>query len=190
MIAEIERAICDRIRGARLGYPLAAVTSYGGEFDDDAYEWVRALPGVWVTYGGGGKPAGAVSRGQWRVPATFAVMVGARSVRGEEHTRHGLERGGAVLEAGSYRMLEDVRRLLLGQDLGLAIAPLEPGAQRTLYNTRLNGQAVSVLACEWHTAWVERRHECPDLPVTAVGLHYHLTPDDGRADASDIVTLS
>jgi len=194
MITDIENAILARLQSAndgRLGYKIAALATYGGEFDDDLAQVVRQLPGVWVVYAGGGKPVPYGSgKIKWRIPATFAVMVGARSVRGEPFSRRGLEVGGQVKEVGAYRMLEDCRRILLNQDFGLSIARFEPGAVKTLYNVRLNGLALSVFAQEWHTAFMvgPEPTAASDPDWLRCGLHYHLNHGQD-ATATDELTL-
>lgn len=198
MIVEVENAILAQLTAAndgRLGYKLASIDTYGGEFDEEIEQVIRRLPAAWVVFGGAGKPVSwGVSKRAWRVPATFVVMVGARSVRAEPFTRRGLERNGQVLEVGAYRMLEDVRRLLLGQDFGLPIRRLEPGAVRTLYNTRLNGLSLSVFAQEWHTQWTLATLEDgtdPTLPdLLRIGLDYDLVPTDGTPNAGDLINLN
>jgi len=198
MIVEVENAILARLTEAndgRLGYKLASIDSYGGEFDEEIDQVIRRLPAAWVVFGGAGKPAPwGVAKRAWRVPATFVVMVGARSVRAEPFTRRGLERDGQVLEVGAYRMLEDVRRLMLGQDFGLPIRRLEPGAVRTLYNTRLNGLSLSVFAQEWHTQWTLATAADGTDPAAAdllrIGLDYDLVPLDGTPDAGDLISLN
>lgn len=199
MLAEIEDAIINHIKttagAAGFGYKLPTVESYGGELDDDIAQVVRKFPAVWVAFAGSGRPlAMGTHKDKWLVPCTFAVMAGARNVRGERSTRHGLKVGAQIVEVGVYQMLEDVRLMLLGQDFGLAIDRLTPGATKTLYNTKLNGQSMAVFAQEWHTKFVLTQ---PRVPVDAtdpdwlsIALNYHLTPDDGTADASDTVTLN
>ncbi|MHB1333393.1 MAG: DUF1834 family protein [Sulfuriferula sp.] len=197
MIAEIEDAILTRIGSAndgRLGYKFASLDSYGGEFDEDLNQVIRRFPALWVTYAGGGKPVPyGTKKARWKMPATFAVLVGARSVRGEPFSRRGLNSpAGAVVEVGTYRMLDDARRMLLNQDFGLAITRLELGAVKTLYNTRMNGIAVSAFAQEWHTSFmIDPEAIDPTTPEwLRLGINYYLAPDDGIADASDTVTLA
>lgn len=200
MIATIEDAIIAHIKAAAsatpgLGYKLPNVASYGGELDDDLAQVVRSFPAVWVTYAGSGKPRPySTARGKWIVPCTYAVMVGSRNVRGERSTRHGLTVGGVIKEVGAYQMLHDLGLLLLNQDFGLAIKNLVPGATKTLYNTKLNGQALAVFAREWHTEFVEEQPRVPIDPTDPMwlklGINYYLAPDDGKADASDTVTLN
>ncbi|MDO9053840.1 MAG: DUF1834 family protein [Gallionella sp.] len=200
MIATIEDAIIARIQAANaatpgLGYTLAEVASYGGELDDELGKVVRKFPAVWVTFGGTGKPKPlGTSRSKWLTPATFVVMVGARNVRGERSTRHGLTVGGVVKEVGAYQMLEDIGLLLINNDLGLAgVGHFKPGATRTLYNTKLNNQAVAVFAREWHTEFVETEPRVPIDPTDPMwlklGINYYLKPGDDVADAADLTTL-
>jgi phage gp37-like protein len=155
---------------------------------------LRKFPGVWVTYAGSGKPVPyGTSKVKWKVPTTFAVMVGARSVRSEPFSRRGLEASdGTIVEPGAYHLLEDCRRILLNQDFGMEIARLELGAVRTLYNTKLNGQAYSVFAQEWHTAFLVEPESTIDTDPMwlRMGFNYYLAPDDGKADASDLITLN
>lgn len=199
MIAQIEDAIINHIKAAAsampgLGYKLPNVASYGGELDDDIAQVVRSFPAVWVAYAGGGKPRPySTERNKWVVPATFAVMVGTRNVRGERATRHGLKVGGVIKEVGAYQMLNDIGLLLVNQDFGLAIKNLVPGATKTLYNTKLNGQALAVFAREWHTEFIEAQPRMPIDPTDPMwlkmGINYYLKPGDDIADASDLTTL-
>ena len=187
MIAVIEEAIKHRIAEAGLPYK-PNVATYGGEFDEGLECVVRSFPAIWVAFGGDGPgKALAMPKRVWRFPATFAVIVASRNPRSEAATRKG-----DVLKVGTYTMLEDVRRLLLYQDLGLDIEELAPGRTRTLVNARLKNNAVSAYAMEWHTSYdvVLGDPGGPEPPMLErVGLNYHLAPDDGQADAQDLVTL-
>lgn len=188
--AAIEDAIIARIKAASdsgaLGYRLAHVDSYGGEFDDETFfTQFRKFPAVWVTVGGS-KPKVVSARKAMRSP-TIAVMVGTRNVRGERSTRHG-----TVSEPGSYQLLDDVCRLLDGSDLGLAISALELGADRTLFNTRMGNEARSVLAVEISTTftWTQPDQEAGAPDLTNIGLRYYLKPGDDVEDASDTIALA
>ena len=190
--AQIEDAVIARIKAAAdsgaLGYRLAEVTSYGGEFDDEAFfSAVRKFPAVWVTVGGS-KPQRKAAR-VWTMAPVIAVMVGSRSVRGERFTRKG-----AVGEVGSYQLLQDVTDLLAGQQLGLPIEPLTPGADRTLFNVRMGSEARSVLAREFGTFFSyevggdQASASADDL--VGINLRYYLTPGDGVEDGEDALTLT
>ncbi|MDP2786608.1 MAG: DUF1834 family protein [Pseudomonadota bacterium] len=202
MIAAIEDAILAHLAAARpsLPYKIVEMDSYAGQLDEQLDQVIRRMPAVWVAFAGAARPKPVgTSKTRFRVDATFAVMHGARNPRGEKFTRHSLEVGGQITEVGAYRILQDVGALLLRQDFaasGLEIEPLSPGKITTLYNTRLANQAMAVFAQEWHTAWVLTLPAQPLDPLnpdalwTALGIHYHLTPDDGLEDAVDNISLS
>ncbi|TVO57527.1 DUF1834 family protein [Denitromonas halophila] len=187
MVAQVEDAVIARVAGAAgLGYKFGTVASYAGELDGQLDEVVRKWPACWITWTGSAKPTRfGTSRTRWVEANTFAVLVAARNVRGERETRHG-----SVSEPGAYQMLDDVQSLLIGQDFGIAIEAFEPGRKRTLYNAQLRGKSIAVYAQEWHTRWlVEKPAEEIVGGLLKVGINYHLTPDDGTADASDLITL-
>jgi phage gp37-like protein len=198
MISLIEDAIIDRIKAASdadpgLGYKLANVESYGGEFDDDLAKVVRKFPAVWVTFAGcRASTKMSTAGGKWKTQATFVTLCGARNVRGERATRQGLTVAGQIKEVGVYQILKDVGLLLAGSDLGLAITPLKPGAIRTLFNTKHNSQGVAVFAREWHCDFIETQPRVPidldDPDWMSLGIEYYL-PGVVEAVAGDVVAL-
>lgn len=162
IIALTEKAMCERLRQG-MGRMVQGVHSYGGEMDGEPADVVRRLPGVWVTFGGIQKTEPtSISKRKYKTYGRFVVIVGDRNVRSEEATRQG---GPGLQEAGTYKMVAAVRRLLSGQDLGLGIAHLVPGRARTLFNTKVEGAALSVFACEFDTYWVEEALENGLFPV-------------------------
>lgn len=195
MITVIEDTIIARIKSAAdatpgLGYKLKEIASYGGELDEDLARVVPSFPAVWVTFGGIKSSTKMNTAGtKWRTQATFVTLVGARNLRGERATRHGLSVGGVLHEVGTYQMLMDLRTILLGSDLGLPITKLQPGAVRSLRHQK----GISVLAREWHTEFVESMPREAFDPshgdFLSVGIDYYLQPDDGVADASSLITL-
>lgn len=196
-ISSIEDAIMARIAGAKLPY-LKTVATYGGELDDDLTQAIRRFPAVWVAFQAEGEGQKLTTSGSvYRIPATWVVLMAARNLRNEAATRKGDK-----VNVGTYQMLLDLRALLAGQDFGLEIDNLRPGRVRSLTNARFQGQGVSVYAMEWHTRYdyrvAERGTGAPvdasgqpaELPqLSALGLRYHLLPDDGQADAVDLITL-
>ncbi|CAB3764119.1 DUF1834 family protein [Paraburkholderia humisilvae] len=153
IITAVEVSIVDRLKRG-LGKMVAEVATYGGEFDDDELDTVvRRFPAAWVTFGGVKRtdPV-STSRSKWKAEAVFVVMVGARSVRNEQTSRHG---GPAQSEVGTNLLVSAVRHLLNEQDMGLPIRNLQPGPVRTLFNTKVRNDAMSVYALEFRTAWVE-----------------------------------
>lgn len=219
MITAIETALIARLTTG-LGRMVRQVASYSGELDDELATVIRAFPAAWVTFAGitDTRPA-STSRSQFKASGQFVVMVGERNLQQQA----GRQGGARPEQVGVYPLLYAVRRLLSGQDLGLAISPLQPGKVRTLYNTRLQADAFAVFACEFSCSWMEGAlvnghwpsppasgtpgadatapdahpdavfapyvgQQTPAAPdLLRIGLNYHLTPDDGKADAQDIL---
>ncbi|WP_420996238.1 DUF1834 family protein [Cupriavidus sp. 30B13] len=209
IVTAVELAIVARLR-LGLGKMVKSVETYGGELDDETDEVVRRFPAAWVTFGGirDTQPT-STSRDKWRAEALFAVMIGARSLRNEQAARHG---GAGKHEVGTNQLIYAVRRLLTQQDLDLPIRELAPGKVRTLRHVILSQEAFSCYALEFHTAWIDEalpraRFPAPDGPDhpdaifaeyqghlgepdtdwLRTGLNYYLAPNDGKADATDLI---
>lgn len=186
--AQLEDAVIARVKSASdanaLGYRLAHVDSYGGEFDDEAFfTQFRKFPAVWVTVGG--DVPKKISARAWECSLKLAVMVGSRNVRGERFTRRG-----TVSEPGSYQLAQDVRDLLVGQTFGGAVSALDIGPTRTLFNTKLAGEARSVLSMEFACRFTYRvPDDSSDGDLTGINLRYYLKPGDDVEDATDTVIL-
>ncbi|ECB7413362.1 DUF1834 family protein [Salmonella enterica subsp. enterica serovar Typhimurium] len=183
MIGVTEEAIIARLTQG-LGDMVCGVTSYGGEFDgDDPGRVVTSLPAVWVTFGGVTRSVALnTRRNKWKVTGRFVVLVGDYNVRSEQASRAGGERDD---EPGTYRLAYAVRRLLAGQDLGLAISPLRPGVVRTLFSRQLADNALSVLACEFDADWIERALEngrWPEEETDSTNPDHLFTLHSGRLD--------
>jgi phage gp37-like protein len=184
MIVAIESAMIAAIQAGQWSWRPRAVESYAGQLDDDNLDSViRAFPAVWLAYAGSPAPKHIGAR-KWRVDAKFAVMVGA------QHLREQAARQGGTADVGTYRMLADVQAALLYQDFGLAIDFLKPGAIRTVYNTRVAGQGLSVMSQEWTTAFIVTMPVPGDADWLRTGFEYFLQPGDAVADASDTLTMS
>lgn len=128
MIAQIERAIAARVRdasaSATLGYAFATVASY----DEAAVaiaDGVLTYPALWVTYEGEDAPE-RLDAGAYRRRASFVVAVAAEQWLNVAFSRSKAETG----LPGAYQLADDVWALLVDQDLGLPISPLQPGAIR------------------------------------------------------------
>lgn len=217
MIAAIETALITRLQQG-LGQMVRQVASYSGELDDDLAQVIRVFPAAWVTFGGitDTRPS-STSRSKQKATGQFVVMLGERNLQQQA----GRQGGARAEQVGIYPLVYAVRRLLSGQDLGLAISHLQPGKVRTLYNTRLANDAFAVFACEFSCSWLEdtlanqhwpapppagtpgaadhpdavfARYQGtlgqPDPDLLRTGLNYHLTPDDGKPDAQDIINRS
>lgn len=97
------------------GY-LKTLKGYAGELDEDAAldTFLRGFPGVLVEVSQADYEA--VTMPYYQQEVSVNLLVGARSFRSQEEARGG--------SAGAFTILADLRRLLLGQDLGLLIRPL------------------------------------------------------------------
>lgn len=182
IITAVELAIVDRLtRG--LGKMVTEVKTYGGEFDvDDLNQVVRRLPACWVTFGGVTRTEPvSTARREFRAAAKFVVMVGARNMRDEQSGRHG---GVSKKEVGTNLLVSAVRYLLSNQDLGLPIDYLQPGSVKTLFNTQVNSDAMSVYALEFRTLWEEKSLFLDAFPQGPAGgdLDAVFADYDGKCD--------
>jgi len=194
-IGGIEDAIKARIEQAsafgELGYRIASVATYNGEFDDleSLAKALRVLPAVWVVLAASGKPE-RKGGDKWKVPVTFAVMVGSRNVRSEHAARRDSQTAHG-LEPGTYRLLQDMWDLFVGQDLGLAIDNFTPGSTEIILQTRLQGSGVSVLGLKLDTHYTRTGKTTKDAAnapdMQAVGFNYYLKPGDDIPDATDLL---
>lgn len=192
MIAAVEDALKLELAGLVGPGPaqLRTVDSYGGQLDDVATllaSQAMRLPAVWVAFAGEGepKPVGT-SRDRWRIPMVWTLLVVTRNLRSESAARLG-----DAASAGAYELLEAARLVLLGSDLGLEIDNLAPGRTRGLVNGRVKNQGLAVYSQEWRTAYVLRKASGDETAaeLRRIGINYHLQPDDGVADVSDLLTL-
>lgn len=191
MIAQIEEAILAAVNAANFGYALGTVASYGGELEADEQAMallLRQFPAVWVVFNTEAtpKPIGTAND-KWRVDTSFLVMAATRNLRGEKFTRHGVN---ASIEVGAYQIIEDLRLLLLGQDLNLDIARFTPGPVKSVFNKKLLNQTMAVFAMELKTSYViTKPDEANQLDWIRTGFNYYLKPGDDITDASDLITL-
>lgn len=193
MVAQIENAVVAALKAAATGFaglPQGSIESYGGQLDDETFEWVRSLPAVWVVFSGvPGKPARhGTARDKWLFTGTFTVFCGQRNLADNKRLRQG-----DAKNPGVYALLQLVREALLGQDLGLAIEPFEPGPVRVSTSVVVNRDGVMVYAGDWTTRWVETTEAAPLAPegwLDRIGLQYFLKPGDDAADAADVITTN
>lgn len=167
LYSRIERSIISRLATGMRGM-VKEVASYGGQLDDDPARIIQVLPAAWVTFGGVMRTAPySTSKTKSTVTGRFAVMVGQVNARSEVASRHGT---GRPQEVGTNLLVWAVRRLLSQQDLvdqdpGLQISALEPGRVRPVFNTSVDGRAMSVFACEFDTTWIEHALPNSRFPV-------------------------
>ena len=192
----IEQAIKDvmaqQIRDKKWPW-IREVKTYGGEFDEDISAIVKAFPAIWVTFDGSKTPE-KTSLNKTKMPITFVVLVGNRSVRNEESQRHGAGRN-----IGTFQMLDHVQQLLTGNDLSSqelkGLAPLELGRIKTIFNTSTRSQSLSVLAQEFTTSYTieasdrVREEAAEEAWLEKININYHFDPKDFGVFESDLVEL-
>lgn len=151
MIGKIETLMIERLQRG-LGKLCHSVGSYGGELDVDIGHALRALPAVWVTYGGSSISTKGTAARRHQNTAKYAVMVATRSVRDGQSARRG---GVDGREIGSYTLIAAVRRLLDGQGLNHGLVyGLQPKNVRTIFNHQsVGGSQLSVFAIEYEAVW-------------------------------------
>ena len=172
---------------------IREIKTYGGEFDDDISVIIKAFPAIWVTFEGSKTPE-KISANKTKMPVSFVVLVGNRSVRNEESQRHG-----AGADVGTFEMLHLVQQLLTGNDLssrGLkGLASLELGRIKTIFNTSTRSQSLSVLAQEFTTSYTitasdrVREEAAEEAWLERVNINYDFDPKDYGIDESDLVEL-
>lgn len=147
MIGTIETAIVDRLKGAELGYKMLVSTFKANDDEDIAVVLKNSRNAALVVFAG--ESLTEDDGGYGAITAvTFAVLLFARNVRNERASRSG--DGGAV---GAYQMIEDVKALLHGNDLGLDIVPLKHLRTSPLTTENVKGFNHSAWLVEFSTAY-------------------------------------
>ncbi|MXR36710.1 DUF1834 family protein [Craterilacuibacter sinensis] len=218
ILTRTEDAIIARLR-LGLGRMVNEVGSYGGELDDGLDEAIRRFPAAWVTFGGITKTEPtSTSQQKFKASGQFVVMVGERNVRGEVAGRRGGPSQGEVgtypLIYAVRRLLSaqdlglPIAPLLPGKVRTLFNTRLERQAFSVFaceFQTAWIEEALP--RDHWPTppaAGTPEAESSPDAVFTRyqgklgqpdpdwlrTGLNYHLTPDDGKADARDLITRS
>lgn len=181
-LSEVEQGIKDAIKALNRPY-LRTIKTYGGEFDDELEQVVKNFPAVWVTFSGSTEVRQKSAR-LFHIGLRFTVLVGARSQRNEEAARHGAMVDGKTVSVGSFQLLDDQMRALMGQTLNLPITQLVPGRIATVFNGRTENESVSVLSMDWET-YVDLRSFDPcweSAPwMQGVNVNYDLL-QDGETD--------
>jgi hypothetical protein len=168
MLTEIEEKIVDRLK-LKITEPK--------HVDIDEAHSALAVPSIDVVVGGGGFTK--VSS-HYKLTANVFVIVTFQNLRSVKDRRKGV-----------YPLVESIVALLVGNSLGLKITPIIPKRLDNITEKDEAEEGKIVFQLEFETGFVIEKltdEEITDL--IAVGLNYYLTPDDGTADASDMVTLS
>lgn len=150
-ILTIEKAIIDRLQkavnGGVLGYKIPVIASYSGEGDDDIPHLLKTRsPAVWVAYSG--EEAAAGSRKD--VNAYFSLIVYVRNNKSENAAREG-----SLNHAGAYQLINDIKRLLIEQDLGLPIEPFSFIEAKPIINARLEKYYTTMFGLRFKTLYTQ-----------------------------------
>ncbi|RSN77899.1 phage protein Gp37 [Acinetobacter haemolyticus] len=197
-LSAIEQGIKDAIKALGRQY-IAAIDTYGGEFDEHLSDAIKRFPAVWTTFQGSGKPEQLSTR-KFRVPLVFVVLVGAYSIRNEKAARNGIEVDGQLVSVGTFQLLQDVQLALLNNNLAAhgvcGITPLTLGKIDKIYDKRTQDAGISVFAQQWHTSCVVTQSASDrdlDAPIAdwmqKVNVDYHVNNDD-VAEATDLIILN
>lgn len=199
-LSAIEQGIKNAIKDLGRNY-IASIETYGGDFDEDSLpQTIRNFPAVWTTFQGSGKPEQLSAR-KFRIPLVFVTLVGARSLRNEEATRHGVEVDGQSFSIGTFQLLQDVQLALLNNDLKTygvcGIAPFTIGKIDKVFDKRTQDASISVLAQQWHTTLTitrsasERDFDANEAGwMQKVNVDYFFLQNNDIQDAADLITLN
>jgi phage gp37-like protein len=135
----IEDSIIAELK-AQIPY-LRSVETYAGQLEDEIEALPLRFPAAYVAYGGSDFAPGEAGSAGRREACAFSVLVGARSLKGQEKARK--EAGGA------YDAVRDVLAALADKDFGLGIEPLAPMRTSLLFA----GRETAVYAVEFRTAF-------------------------------------
>lgn len=116
-ITQIEDAIVTNLQGsAQLSALCKTIESYHGEIDDlvsQASQLIMPLPAVYVLYGG--SVYDETANRSYDDEMDFTVIAIAKDLRGDQK-----------LKAAMYPILEEVKTVLIDNDLDLDIEPIHP----------------------------------------------------------------
>lgn len=201
MIAQIEQAIIDCIKQASdsgaLGYKLAKVSSYGGEFSDASVKGLlKDFPAVMVMFDGASQIKRTTS--SVSIEARFGVFAAARSLRSEVSARRG-----DSSSVGSYKIVQDLLVLLSNNNFGLEIGELNFERIQLVLAEKSDQSLLSVYGLSFKTSFnlktlpsdeemdgldkFEVFHANWDVPEH--GNVSTVLPADGSADATDHVEI-
>lgn len=195
MIGEVEQGLLDKVAAAHggassaLGYNFKTLDSYGGELEASPEEIAKNAPFMLAMFTGFSNSE-EIGPGEYKHTAGYTLILGTRDRRNNEASRRGV---GA--KPGSYQLIEDVLKLVCGDDLGLDIEAVLPGRVRPLANAK----SLSIYAVEVSTKFVA---EYPaiisdldefatlntDWDIPPLGNVSTTLPADD-ADATDTITL-
>lgn len=151
-ISIIEQAIINQLQQASsndlLGYKIEKIASYGGEIDDDVSILIKnSSPAVWVTFVGENDPQTKLGRPDCAL--VFSIIVYVRNLQHEHSSRLGNKQ-----KVGAYQIITDIKKLLIKQDFGLAIQPLDFVSTKPIYNGKLRDNYTSIFGLTFKTRYM------------------------------------
>jgi phage gp37-like protein len=184
-VTQIENAMVQQLRTVARDYPGLVVESYAGQLDDELFAWVRTLPATWVTFSGLTEYK-RLSVHAFKAHGKFEVLIAQRDLSENAGRLNAPAAGRAV---GAYALLDDNKRALVNQQLGLAIQPFTPGPIRAVMKSMVNREAIVVYAQEFSCEWQEVFQDEPASPageLQTIGASYYLKPQrDVQTDPAD-----
>lgn len=147
----IEKAIIEHIRNVVsqgvFGYNIPVIASYAGEGDEDIPHLLKTRsPAVWVAYSG---EDGQTDNSK-DVNAYFSLIIYVRNNRSENAGREG-----SLNHAGAYQLINDLKKLLIKQDLGLPIEPFSFIEAKPIINARLEKYYTTMFGLRFKTLYTQ-----------------------------------
>ena len=141
-ITEIEDAIINTLKASDMAAYCKKIDSYQIEATD-LEEQIRIfagqLPCALIVYSGTPEFIYSLS-GVQDMPMTFSILLCAQSLRGKGEARRG--------NVGTYQMIDDLRKILTNNNVGLNIDPLLP----TKVEAEINTKSFSAYSMEFKTS--------------------------------------
>jgi phage gp37-like protein len=141
-IIEIENAIINKLKSSNMGDYCKKIDSYqieAGDIEEQIRIFAGQLPCALIVYAGTPEFIHSMS-GVQDMPMTFSILLCAQSLRGKGEARRG--------HVGTYQMIDDLRKILTNNQVGLNIDPLIP----TKVEPEINTKNFSAYSMEFKTS--------------------------------------
>jgi len=141
-ITQIEDAIITTLKASEMGVYCKKIDSYqieGSDLEEQIRLFAGQLPCALVVYSGTPEFIYSMS-GVQDAPMLFSILLCAQSLRGKGEARRGI--------VGTYQMIDDLRKILTNNQVGLNIDPLMP----TKIEPEINTKNFSAYSMEFKTS--------------------------------------
>jgi len=141
-ITEIEDAIVNALKASDMAAYCKKIDSYqveAGDLEEQIRIFAGQLPCALIVYSGSPEFIYSLS-GVQDMPMTFSILLCAQSLRGKGEARRG--------NVGTYQMIDDLRKILTNNQIGLNIDPLLP----TKVEAEINTKNFSAYSMEFKTS--------------------------------------